>query len=358
MEVIRHVHFSEKSLFSIPWSLIIEIQTDIHRMILQGRREAIENIHSIDYYSMRDEHGHRHVYRAHERKKLILTSAITGSVFIIEVIGGIVTNSLALISDAGHMLTHIFALLVSMFALVFAAKPPTLKKTYGFFRLEILAALFNGVALFAITLWIFYEAYHRFIHSETISSGKMLIVALIGLIANIACASILMEGDGEHKHSLNVKAAFFHMLGDTLSSVGVIIGAVIIYYTNWFIVDPIISVLLCVLILIWSYKLIMESVDILLEATPKGINIDEVIASLKQIPGVDDAHDIHIWTITSGMYSMSGHIDTKDMMISETTKLSKEINHVLSEKFKIGHTVIQFGCECKINTPHNDHNHI
>jgi cobalt-zinc-cadmium efflux system protein len=273
---------------------------------------------------------------------LILTSAITGGIFIVELIGGIITNSLALISDAGHMLTHLFALLVSLFALYFAAKPPTGKKTYGFYRLEILAALFNGITLFAITLWIFYEAYHRFMHPETISSGKMFIVAFIGLIANVVCAYIL-KGDG-HGHSLNVRAAFLHMLGDTLSSVGVITGAIIIYYTNWFIIDPIISVMICVLILIWSYKLVMESVDILLEATPKGINIDDVI-------------DIHIWTITSGMYSMSGHIDTKDMMLSETTKLSKEINRVLGEKFKIGHTVIQFGCECKMNNAHNNYDH-
>ena len=277
---------------------------------------------------------------------------------MVEVIGGFLTNSLALISDAGHMLTHLFALLVSLFALFFAAKPPTEKKTYGFYRLEILAALFNGIMLFMITVWIFYEAYQRFMHPESISSGKMFMVACIGLVANITCAYIL-KGNG-HGHSLNVRSAFLHMLGDTLSSVGVIIGAGIIYYTNWFIIDPIISVLICVLILIWSYKLVMESVDVLLEATPKGINIDKVIESLKQIPGIDNAHDIHVWTITSGMYSMSGHIDTKDMLISETTRLSKEINRILGEKFKIGHTVIQFGCECKINNAHNahtDHNH-
>lgn len=254
------------------------------------------------------------------------------------------------------MLTHVFALLVSLFALLFAAKPPTGKKTYGFYRLEILAALFNGVALFMISVWIFYEAYQRFIHPETISSGKMFVVAFIGLIANVVCAYIL-KGDG-HSHSLNVKSAFLHMLGDTVSSVGVILGAVIIYYTDWFFIDPIISILICVLILIWSYKLVIESVDILLEATPKEINIDDVTTNLKNIPGIDNAHDIHVWTITSGMYSMSAHIDTKDMMISETTKLSKEINRILSEKFKIGHSVIQFGCECNINNPHNCHNHI
>lgn len=288
---------------------------------------------------------------------MVLASVITGTIFVVEVVGGIITNSLALISDAGHMLTHLFALLVSLFALYFAAKPPTGKKTYGFFRVEILAALFNGAALFLISLWIFYEAYHRFVHPETISSGRMFIIALIGLVANIACVYILKGNrhGHEHEHSLNVRAAFLHMLGDTLSSVGVIIGAGIIYYTNWFIIDPVISVVICVLILIWSYKLVMESVEVLLEATPKGINIENVIDSLKQISGVDDAHDIHIWTITSGMYSMSGHIDTKDMLISDTTKLSKEINRILSEKFKIGHTVIQFGCECKSNDAHSDH---
>ena len=253
------------------------------------------------------------------------------------------------------MLTHLFALLVSLFALFFAAKPPTGKKTYGFYRLEILAALFNGVTLFMITVWIFYEAYQRFMHPATISSGKMFIVAFVGLIANVVCVFILKGEKHDHGHSLNVRAAFLHMLGDTLSSVGVIIGAIIIYYTNWFIVDPIVSVMLCILILIWSYKLVMESADILLEATPKGINIDEVIASLRQIPGIDNAHDIHIWTITSGMYAMSGHIDTKDMMISATAKLSKEINRILGEKFKIGHTVIQFGCECKINNTNHTH---
>jgi cobalt-zinc-cadmium efflux system protein len=297
------------------------------------------------------------VYRAHERKRLILASVITGGIFIVEVIGGIVTNSLALLSDAAHMLTHIFALLVSLFALVFAAMPPTLKKTYGFYRLEILAALLNGIALFAITLWIFYEAYHRFKHPEAIASGMMLIVASIGLTANIACAFILMRDNDGHGHSLNVKSVIMHLLGDTISSVGVIVGAVIIHYTDLYIIDPIISVMLCILILVWAYKLIMESVDILLEATPKDVDIDKVAASLKQIPGIDSVHDIHVWTITSGMYSMSAHIDTKDMMISDTTRLSKEINHVLSEKFKIGHTVIQFGCECKTNNERNNHNH-
>lgn len=322
-------------------------------------RDDIEPIHSIDYYHGEDAHGNRHEYRQHERKRLLFASAITGGIFIVEIVGGIASNSLALISDAGHMLTHLFALLISLFAVFFATKPPTEKKTYGFFRIEILAALFNGVTLVVIAAWIFYEAYQRFMHPETISSGKMFVIAVVGLIANLSCAYIL-KGDGHDHgigHSLNLESAFIHMLGDTVSSVGVIFGAVIIYYTGWFAIDPIISVLICVLILLWSYKLIMESVDVLLEATPKEINIDEIIEGLKQISGIDNAHDIHVWTITSGMYAMSAHIDTKDMLISETTKLSKEINDVVSKKFKIGHTVIQFGCECKTNNAQNYYNH-
>ena len=323
-------------------------------------RDIIEHTHSIDYYHGEDAHNHRQEYRQQERKRLILASAITGGIFIVEIVGGVLSNSLALMSDAGHMLTHLFALLISLFAVSFATKPPTDKKTYGFFRLEILAALFNGVTLVIIAAWIFYEAYLRFMHPETISSGKMFVIAVVGLIANVSCAYIL-KGDGhEHGigHSLNLKSAFVHMLGDTVSSVGVIFGAVIIYYTGWFAIDPIISVVICVLILLWSYKLIMESVDVLLEATPKSINIDELIESLKQISGIDNAHDIHVWTITSGMYSMSAHIDTKDMLISETTKLSKEINGVVNKKFKIGHTVIQFGCECKTNNTQTCYNHL
>lgn len=276
-----------------------------------------------------------------------MASAITGAIFIVEVIGGIITNSLALLSDAGHMLTHLFALLISLFAIMFASKPPTQRKTYGFYRLEILAALLNGIILLLITVWIFYEAYHRFLAPETISGGKMFLLAIIGLLANISCVYILKSD--EHGYSLNVKSAFLHMLGDTISSVGVIIGAVIIYYANWYIVDPIISIMLCILILIWSYKLIMESVDILLEATPKDINVGEVISRLEQISGVEGAHDIHIWTITSGMYAMSVHIDTKDMPISKTAAISREINRILVEKFRIGHTVIQYGCECNNN---------
>ncbi len=286
---------------------------------------------------------HKHSYRGEERKRLVLTCSLTGAMFVVEGVAGFLTNSLALMSDAGHMLTHLLALLISLGAIVFASKPPTAKKTYGFYRLEILAALFNGATLFLITLWIFYHAYQRIINPEPIASMQMFVVAVIGLFVNLACAYILKTSHG----SLNIKSAFMHMMADTFSSVVVVFGAVIMYYTQWYIIDPVLSVLICIIILIWSYQLIRESVDILLEATPKDIDIRDVIESVKELDGIEDFHDVHVWTITSDMYAMSAHVYTRDIMISKTHEIIDKINELVKRKFNIGHTVVQFECkEC------------
>ena len=282
--------------------------------------------------------SHGHVHRGEERMRLILTCSLTGTMFIVEAIAGFLTNSLALLSDAGHMLTHLFALLISLGAIIFAAKPPTAKKTYGFYRLEILAALFNGATLFLITLWIFYHAYQRIIHPEPIASVQMLVVAVIGLIVNLACAYILKTSHG----SLNIRSAFTHMLADTFSSMVVVFGAIIMHYTQWYIIDPVLSIMICVVILIWSYQLISESVDILLEATPKDVDMESVMESIKGLDGITDIHDVHIWTITSGMYAMSAHVFIADLMVSKTYGIMSKINALVKEKFNIGHTVIQF----------------
>ncbi len=285
-------------------------------------------------------HSHDHSHRGEERKRLILTCSLTGTMFIVEGIAGFLTNSLALLSDAGHMLTHLIALLISLGAVIFASKPPTAKKTYGFYRLEILAALFNGATLFLITLWIFFHAYHRIINPEPVASMQMFIVANVGLIVNLACAYILKTSHG----SLNIKSAFVHMMADTLSSVVVVFGAIVMHYTQWYIIDPALSILICIVILIWSYQLITESVDILLEATPKDVDLENVVKSMKKLDEIEDVHDVHIWTITSDMYAMSAHIDTKDLMISETYQIMAKVNTLVKEKFKIVHTVIQFEC--------------
>ncbi len=292
--------------------------------------------------------SHNHTHRGEERSKLVLACALTGTMFIVEGIAGFLTNSLALLSDAGHMLTHMIALLISLGAIMFASRPPTARKTYGFYRLEILAALFNGATLFLITIWIFFHAYKRIINPEPVASGHMLIVAIVGLLVNLACAYILKTSHG----SLNIKSAFMHMMADTFSSLVVVFGAIIMHYTQWYILDPALSVLICIVILVWSYQLITESVDILLEATPKDVDLENVVKSISELDEIEGVHDVHIWTITSGMYAMSAHIYIKDIMVSETQQIMSNINTLVNEKFSIGHTVIQFESNVCSDNPH------
>jgi len=292
--------------------------------------------------------SHNHTHRGEERSKLVLACALTGTMFIVEGIAGFLTNSLALLSDAGHMLTHMIALLISLGAIVFASRPPTARKTYGFYRLEILAALFNGATLFLITLWIFFHAYKRIINPEPIASGHMFIVAIVGLLVNLACAYILKTSHG----SLNIKSAFMHMMADTFSSLVVVFGAIIMHYTQWYILDPALSILICIIILVWSYQLITESVDILLEATPKDVDLENVVKSINELDEIEGVHDVHIWTITSGMYAMSAHVYIKDLMVSETHSIMANINTLVNEKFSIGHTVIQFESNVCSDNPH------
>ena len=292
--------------------------------------------------------SHNHTHRGEERSKLVLACALTGTMFIVEGIAGFLTNSLALLSDAGHMLTHMIALLISLGAIMFASRPPTARKTYGFYRLEILAALFNGATLFLITIWIFFHAYKRIINPEPVASGHMLIVAIVGLLVNLACAYILKTSHG----SLNIKSAFMHMMADTFSSLIVVFGAIIMHYTQWYILDPALSILICIVILVWSYQLITESVDILLEATPKDVDLENVVKSINELDEIEGVHDVHIWTITSGMYAMSAHVYIKDLMVSETQQIMSKINTLVNEKFSIGHTVIQFESNVCSDNPH------
>ena len=292
--------------------------------------------------------SHNHTHRGEERSKLVLACALTGTMFIVEGIAGFLTNSLALLSDAGHMLTHLIALLISLVAIMFASRPPTARKTYGFYRLEILAALFNGATLFLITLWIFFHAYKRIINPEAVASWHMFIVAIVGLLVNLACAYILKTSHG----SLNIKSAFMHMMADTFSSLVVVFGAIIMHYTKWYILDPALSILICIVILVWSYQLITESVDILLEATPKDVDLENVVKSINELDEIEGVHDVHIWTITSGMYAMSAHVYIKDLMVSETHRIMANINTLVNEKFSIGHTVIQFESNICSDNPH------
>ncbi|MGD9107419.1 MAG: cation diffusion facilitator family transporter [Desulfobacterales bacterium] len=276
------------------------------------------------------------------QRKLLIALSITTIVMIAEIIGGLLANSLALLSDAGHMLTDILALGLSLAAMKFAKKPPTPSKTFGFHRLEILAAFFNGMLLFFISFYIFYEAYHRLVQPEEIKGLFMLVVAFIGLLAN--GVGILLLRKSAHT-SLNVKSAFFHIIGDTISSGGVIVGGLLILYTGWYLVDPLISIFIGILILRGAYALIMESIDIFLEATPKDINVEEMLDELRKIKGVKDVHHLHLWTITSGINAMSAHVLIDDLLISSSAYILKEIKSLLHNKYRIEHSTIQFESE-------------
>jgi len=284
----------------------------------------------------------RHGEEAMEKKRLKTAIILTAVVMVLEFVGGFLTNSLALMSDAGHMLTHFFALGMSYFAISLSSRPATKTRTYGLFRTEVLVAFINSVVLFLITAWIFYEAVVRFIAPKEIMTLHMLIVAVIGLIAN-GISIVLLHG--VCKHDINIRSAFVHVLGDLFSSVAVVIGGIVIYYTGMYRVDSVLSILISVLILIWASRLFWESVHILLESTPKDVDIDEVVKLIKEkIPEVREVHDVHIWVITSQIYAMTAHILVDDMALSQSLEILDKINQLVDEHHHIRHTNIQFEC--------------
>jgi len=276
------------------------------------------------------------------RNRLKFAIIIVAAIMIAEVIGGILSNSLALLGDAGHMLVDTLALGLSLFAITIAAKPATPSKTFGYHRVEIMAALVNGVLLAFVAAYIFYEAYQRFSEPPSVRVPLMLLVAGIGLAANLAGIFLLRRVS---HGNLNIRAAFWHILGDSISSLGVITGGVIIYVTGWSIVDPIIAVLIGCIILWGAIRLVRESVDILLEAVPKHINIEEVIAILTGMTGVEEVHDVHIWTITSGIYALSAHLIIEDQSVSNSAEIVEAVNKEMSQRFNITHTTLQLECE-------------
>lgn len=280
-------------------------------------------------------------YRSVEKKKLKLTMAITGTMMVVEVIGGLLTNSLALISDAGHMFTHFFALAISFGAILCASKESCHHRTFGFYRIEILAALFNSLFLFGVTAWILMEGIKRIIQPTPILGLQMFIIAVAGLIVNLVSAWIL---HGASKDDLNVKSAFLHMWADTLSSVAIVIGAIIIYFTNWNIIDPILSIGIALVIFGWGWGLLKDSVNILLESVPKGMNSDQIAEALKVgVPEIKEVTDLHIWEITSKMYSMTAHIKLKDNSAERGTKeILHRIKDIANRQFDIEHTTIEF----------------
>ncbi len=288
----------------------------------------------------KDSLAHLHEYKSIERSKLKLVMAITGIVMIFQVIGSILTNSLALFSDAGHMFTHFFALGISFGAIIIACKEPCHHRTYGFYRIEILAALFNSLFLFAVTAFIFFEGIMRLISPEPVLGLQMFLVALIGLSVNVISVLILR---GSTRDDINTKGIFIHVIADTVSSVVIVFGAIIMYFTGWYILDPLLGIGVSLVIFVWAWGLFKDSINILLETAPKGINIDDVSAELKkEVPEIEDICDMHIWEITSNMYSLTAHIVIDNMGHEKSKEILNRINKLLNERYNIEHTTIQF----------------
>jgi cobalt-zinc-cadmium efflux system protein len=294
--------------------------------------------HSGDHHG--HHHGHSHFVETREgnKKGLIIALMITAGIMLLEFFGGLVTNSLALLSDAGHMLSDTSSLILSLFAIWFAQRPASRNKTYGFYRFEILAALFNGLTLFIISGIIVWEAYGRFFEPPTVASGSMMVIAAIGLIANLISAwSLIRKSD--IKNNVNLRSAYLHILGDALGSVGAIIAGALMLLFDWYIADPIISVIVALLILKSAWGVMKQSIHILMEGTPITIDQSEVESYLKQINGVINVHDLHIWTITSGLDSLSCHLLVEEH--ADTQEILQRAIDLIKDKFQIEHTTIQ-----------------
>ena len=262
--------------------------------------------------------------------------ALTVVYMLAEAIGGFVTNSLALLSDAGHMLADVASLGLALLALWFAARPITPKKTYGYYRMEILAALANGVALILISLLIAYEAVHRLHQPEQVKGFELLLIAGGGLVVN-ALSAWLLHGAAEE--NLNMRGAFLHIIGDALGSVGAVIAGLLIWRWGWTMADPIISFVICALIVFSSWHLIHESVNILLEGTPPHINVPSVVEAMHTVKGVADVHELHIWTISSGKEALSAHVTLEPGAAHRATL--EALQEALRAHFNITHVTIQ-----------------
>ena len=285
------------------------------------------------------DHDHDHEHGAHSHgdsvRRLWIALIITGVFLVAEVVGGLLSNSLALLADAGHMLTDVAALGLSLFVAWFSRRPENDKRTYGYLRLEILAAFVNGAMLLLLSIWIMVEAILRFRAPEPISGGLMLIVAVLGLLVNVVAAWTLHPSQGG---SLNIRGAYLHVLSDLLGSVGTVTAALLVRYMGWLTADPIASVFVTLLIIRSAWRLVRESVDVLLESTPAHISLGAVRAQLEAIPGIESVHDLHVWTVTSNHIAMSAHA-----IVREPERQQHVLEHALDAMrlFGIHHVTIQ-----------------
>jgi cobalt-zinc-cadmium efflux system protein len=282
------------------------------------------------------------VERHGETRRLKWALAISSIYFFAELIGGFLTNSLALMSDAGHMLSDIAAMALSLFAFRIAKRPATLISTYGYHRVEILAALFNGLTLWLIVGIIFAAAYNRFLNPPAVESFGMMIVAVLGLAVNVGAAAILY---GSHHDNLNLRGAFLHVISDALGSVGAIVAGVVMLLTGWYVADPLISIFIGLLILHSSWSLVKDSLSVLMQWVPKGIEIEEVRRIMEEVEGVSKVHDLHVWAVTSDIFTLSAHAVVDNG--GDFHDVLNCIEDTLKEHFNIEHTTIQLETESR-----------
>jgi len=291
------------------------------------------------------EHSHEHSHFRDLAKqttpRLALSLGLTALFVFFEAAAGIFGNSLALLTDAAHNLTDVIALALSWYAIRLAARPANSNKTYGYHRTGILVALVNSTTLVVISLGIFYEAYQRFISPPEVNSGILVGVGLVAFIINLVTALLVKQGS---EHDLNLHSAFVHLMGDVLSTVGAVIAGVVIYFTGWNWLDALVSVFIGLLILWNAWGILRETVNILLEATPRDVNIEKMVSEMTQLTGVLGVHDLHVWSITQGLRTMSAHILTKDISISAGKQIQAEINELVAHRYNIAHATLQLEC--------------
>lgn len=274
-------------------------------------------------------------------RRLVTAIALTAATLVAEIAGGIWSNSLALLSDAGHVFLDLFALILSLAAIRLAAQPATSLHSFGWHRAEILASLINGLTVLAMAAAILYEGGKRLIAPEEVKTLPMLVIAVLGLAANLLAA----RGLHVHAHDdLNVRSAFLHVLGDAAASVGVIAGAVLMRFTGWYLIDPVISIAIGILILIGAGRVLRDAIHILMEGVPRGLSIERIAEHIRNIDGVVDVHHLNVWAVCSHIIALSAHVDVDPRHDGERSQLVHAIEHQLMHSFHITHTTIQLEC--------------
>lgn len=289
------------------------------------------------------------------KRGLIAGIVLNLLIVVAEVVAGILADSLGLLSDAVHNFTDIAALGITWYAIEQARKPPTASKTFGFHRTGILTALINSLAMVAVTLWIFYEAYQRFLDPHPVGGAVVMITATLALCANLLIVVVLRK---RSSGDINIRSAILHLLGDAAASAAVIVAGAVILATGWYIVDPLISVGLGLAILWGAWQIIRETLEIFLESSPRAIDVDQLVREMKEEDGVLDIHDIHVWTLGSEIYALSCHVVVEDVMLSESNRILSDLKKMLARDFGIMHSTLEFETEaCDVNGPYCNINH-